>query len=95
MDGVGDVFLFGEQDYSMRVWVDPDQLASRGLTAMDVVNAVREQNIQVAAGQIGQPPSGDKQEYQFTLTTLGRLSDPSQFENIIVQHHAGRPVSAD
>jgi len=85
LDGVGDVFLFGEQDYSMRVWVDPDRLASRGLTAMDVVAALREQNIQVAAGQIGQPPSGDKQEYQFTLTTLGRLSDPSQFENVIVR----------
>ena len=85
VDGVGDVFLFGEQDYSMRVWVDPDRLAARGLTAMDVVNAVREQNVQVAAGQIGQPPSGGKQEYQFTLTTLGRLADPSQFENIIIR----------
>ena len=85
VNGVGDVFLFGEQDYSMRVWVDPDQLAARGLTAMDVVNALKEQNIQVAAGQIGQPPSGDKQEYQLTLTTLGRLSDPSQFENVIVR----------
>ncbi len=69
----------------MRVWVDPDQLASRGLTAMDVVAALQEQNIQVAAGQIGQPPSGDKQAYQFTLTTLGRLSDPSQFENVIIR----------
>ena len=83
--GVGDVFLFGQQDYSMRVWVDPDQLASRGLTAMDVVSAIREQNIQVAAGQIGQPPSSDKQEYQFTLTTLGRLSKPEQFADIIIR----------
>src|SRR6266436_1234285 len=57
VDGVGDVFLFGQQDYSMRVWVDPDRLASLNLTASDVVNAVREQNMQVAAGQIAQPPN--------------------------------------
>ncbi len=91
IDGVGDVFLFGEQDYSMRIWVDPDQLAARGLTAMDVVAAVKEQNIQVAAGQLGQPPSSGKQPYEFTLTTLGRLVKPEQFENIILRTHAGRP----
>ncbi len=85
IDGVGDIFLFGEQDYSMRIWIDPDQLAARGLTAMDVANAVKEQNIQVAAGQLGQPPSNGKQFYQFTLTTLGRLVKPEQFENIIIR----------
>ncbi|HVS34980.1 MAG TPA: efflux RND transporter permease subunit, partial [Gemmataceae bacterium] len=85
IDGVGDVFIFGEQDYSMRVWIDPDQLAARGLTALDVVAAVKEQNIQVAAGQLGQPPSNGKQPYQFTLTTLGRLVKPEQFENIIIR----------
>ncbi len=85
IDGVGDVFLFGEQDYSMRLWIDPDQLAARGLTAMDVVAAVKEQNIQVSAGQLGQPPSDGKQPYQLTLTTLGRLVKPEQFENIIIR----------
>jgi multidrug efflux pump len=92
IDGVGDVFLFGQQDYSMRVWIDPDQLAARGMTAMDVVAAVKEQNIQVAAGQLGGPsphPQGEGREggqpYQFTLTTLGRLVKPEQFENIIIR----------
>jgi multidrug efflux pump len=85
VDGVGDVFLFGQQDYSMRVWVDPDQLAARNLTAMDVVAAIREQNQQVAAGQIGQPPISHPQESQFTLTTLGRLTEPEQFADIILR----------
>jgi multidrug efflux pump len=85
LDGVGDVFLFGQQDYSMRVWVDPDQLAARSLTAMDVVAAIKEQNQQVAAGQIGQPPVARLPENQFTLTTLGRLDEPEQFANIILR----------
>jgi multidrug efflux pump len=85
VDGVGDVFLFGQQDYSMRVWVDPDQLAARNLTAMDVVAAIKEQNQQVAAGQIGQPPVGRLPENQFTLTTLGRLSEPEQFADVILR----------
>jgi multidrug efflux pump len=85
LDGVGDVFLFGQQDYSMRVWVDPDQLAARNLTAMDVVAAIKEQNQQVAAGQIGQPPVARLPENQFTLTTLGRLDEPEQFANIILR----------
>ena len=85
VDGVGDVFLFGQQDYSMRVWVDPDQLAARNLTAMDVVAAIKEQNQQVAAGQIGQPPVGRLPENQFTLTTLGRLDQPDQFANVILK----------
>ena len=85
LDGVGDVFLFGQQDYSMRVWVDPDQLAARNLTAMDVVAAIKEQNQQVAAGQIAQPPVAGRPENQFTLTTLGRLDEPEQFANIILR----------
>ncbi len=85
VDGVGDVFLFGQEDYSMRVWVDPDQLAARNLTAMDVTAAIQEQNQQVASGQIGQPPVGRVPENQFTLTTLGRLSEPEQFADIILK----------
>ena len=85
--------MFGQQDYSMRIWVDPDQLAARSLTAMDVVAAVSEQNIQVAAGQIGQPPTSRpaKQRTSSPLTTLGRLSEPEQFEDIVLRTDAGRP----
>jgi multidrug efflux pump len=83
--GVGDVFLFGQRDYSMRVWVNPAKMAARGLTAGDVVRAIREQNAQVAAGYIGQEPVRGNQEFQITLSTLGRLSEPEQFGNIIVK----------
>ena len=84
--GVGDVRISpANRDYGMRVWLDPQQLKSRNLTATDVVNAIREQNVQVAAGQIGQPPVPQGQQFQYTITTLGRLQDISQFENIIVK----------
>jgi multidrug efflux pump len=83
--GVSDVFLFGQRDYSMRVWVDPDKLAVRGLTAMDVTNAIREQNAQIAAGMIGQQPVGAGQQIQLPISTLGRLSDVEQFENIVLR----------
>jgi len=83
--GVGDVFLFGQRDYSMRIWVDPASLASRGLSATDVVRAVREQNAQVATGSIGQEPMRNGQLSQVTLSTLGRLTDVEQFENIVVK----------
>src|SRR5947209_13924480 len=93
VDGVGDVILFGQQDYAMRGWVNPDQLASRGVTAADVVDAIREQNQQVAAGQIGQPPVSGGQPLQITLTTLGRLAEPEQFADIVIRASAdGRPV---
>ena len=85
VEGVSDVFMFGGMNYSMRVWVDPDQLASRGLTATDVLRAVRQQNIPVAAGVLGQPPVRKGQPYQFPLTTLGRLTDPRQFEEILLR----------
>jgi multidrug efflux pump subunit AcrB len=85
VDGIGDVFMFGQQDYSMRVWVNPEQLAYRNMTAGDVVRALREQNVQVAAGQIGQPPVGDYQQLQMTFTVLGRLSEPEQFEQIVLK----------
>ncbi|MGH7171413.1 MAG: efflux RND transporter permease subunit, partial [Gemmataceae bacterium] len=85
VEGVGDIFLFGQRDYSMRIWVDPDRLAARNLNASDVVLALREQNAPVAAGSIGQQPSPNGQQLQITLNTLGRLSEVQQFENIILR----------
>ena len=79
LKGVGDVFTFGGQDYSMRVWLDPNELASRNLSAGDVVSVLREQNVQVAAGQIGQAPVPKGQNFQYTMSTLGRLTEPEQF----------------
>ncbi len=83
--GVGDVQPFGERKYAMRLWIDPDRLAARGLTAGDVVQALREQNVQVAAGQVGQPPALDGQSYQISVRAVGRLVEPSEFENIILK----------
>src|SRR5215813_12392391 len=85
LSGVGQVTVFGAGPYSMRVWLDPDKLKSYGLTVLDVQNAIQHQNIQVASGQIGGPPAPSKQVFQFTVNTLGRLSDVEQFENIIVK----------
>ncbi|MBI3865373.1 MAG: efflux RND transporter permease subunit, partial [Planctomycetia bacterium] len=85
LTGVGDVAYLGQQDYSMRVWLDPEQLASNSLTATDVINVLKEQNVQVAAGQIGQQPVPLGQDFQYTLSTLGRLTEPEQFEQIIVK----------
>lgn len=84
--GVGDVIIFGERKYAMRVWLDPARLAARGLTALDVTNALSEQNVEVAAGQLGRPPSSNTQEYQMAVRVVGRLSDPQQFENIILKN---------
>src|SRR5262249_8714559 len=83
IDGVGDVFLFGAQDYSMRIWVEPDRLASLNLTASDVVNAVRRENRQFASGQIGAPPLREPQAFQYPVHTVGRLSEPEEFAEII------------
>src|SRR5712691_9712821 len=85
IDGVGDVQIFGQQDYSMRVWVDPDKLASRNLTADDVVKVLREQNVQVAAGQIGQQPVPAGQDFQYVMSTLGRLIEAEQFASIVLK----------
>ncbi len=85
VQGVGDVTIFGSSDYSLRVWLEPRRLKSRRLTTQDVIDAIREQNVQVAAGQIGQPPAPAGQTFQYTVTTLGRLSDVEQFEQIIVK----------
>ncbi len=86
--GVGDVIIFGERKYAMRLWVDPDRLAARGLTASDVVGALREQNVQVAAGQVGQQPANPGQQYQISVRAVGRLTDPAEFENIIIERGA-------
>ncbi|MES2788057.1 MAG: efflux RND transporter permease subunit [Planctomycetota bacterium] len=92
--GVGDAQLFGQRDYSMRVWLDPDKMAARNLTTSDVVTAVRSQNVQVAAGQIGRPPIPDGQQFQFTMSTLGRLEETEQFGNIIIKTTHGEPGDA-
>ena len=83
--GVGDVLIFGERKYAMRIWLDPSRLAARGLTALDVTNALSEQNVEIAAGQLGRPPSDSKQVYQMAVRVVGRLSDPREFENIILK----------
>ena len=85
LEGVGDVEIGGAQDYSMRIWLDPNKLQSRNLTAGDVIRVLREQNVQVAAGKIGQPPVPQGQDFQYTLSTLGRLVEDDQFANIILK----------
>ncbi|HLJ30356.1 MAG TPA: multidrug efflux RND transporter permease subunit [Candidatus Angelobacter sp.] len=83
--GVGDVQIFGERKYSMRVWLDPLRLAARNLTAQDVVDALREENVQVAAGQVGQTPALPGQAYQISVRAVGRMTDPSEFERMVVK----------
>ncbi|MBL0921818.1 MAG: multidrug efflux RND transporter permease subunit [Phycisphaerales bacterium] len=90
--GVGDAKIFPAKDYGIRIWLDPDQLKSRGLTTMDVINALREQNVQVAAGTIGQPPAPEGQAFQYNVSTLGRLSSVDQFENVVVRAEGNRLV---
>ncbi len=85
LPGMGQVKIVGAGAYSMRVWLDPNKLQYFNLTTMDVVNAIKQQNVQVVAGQLGGPPVPEKQIFQFTINALGRLSDISQFENIIVK----------
>src|SRR5271155_3188887 len=84
VEGVGDLAILGQQDYSMRVWLDPDKLQPRTLPAGDVIRVLREQNVQVAAGRIGQPPVPTGQDFQYTMSTLGRLVEPEQFADIIL-----------
>ena len=83
--GVGKVDVMGALDYGMRFWIDPDKLMALGLTTMDVVDAIREQNVQVAAGQIGGEPAPSDQVFQYTVNTLGRLEDASQFKDMIIK----------
>lgn len=84
LDGVGDITIFGARDYSMRLWLDPDKIATLGLTAGDVVTAVRAQNLQITGGQIAEPPISDR-AFAPNLTFTGRLKDISQFENIVIK----------
>jgi HAE1 family hydrophobic/amphiphilic exporter-1 len=86
--GVGDVMIFGERKYAMRVWLDPVRLAARGLTATDVVAALTEQNVEIPAGQLGQPPSNVHQAFQIPVRVVGRLTEPAEFEKIIVKNSA-------
>ena len=85
LPGISEARMFSSREYSMRIWVDPERLAARGMQGGDVVRAIREQNLSVATGQIGQQPAPEGQTYQVPLSTLGRLSDVEQFENIIVR----------
>ena len=84
LDGVGDTIVFGARDYAMRIWLDPAEVQSRNLTADDVVTALRNNNVQVAAGAINQPPATSPAGFQLAVQTLGRLSTPEQFSDIVV-----------
>jgi multidrug efflux pump subunit AcrB len=92
VEGVGEVMVRGVGSYAMRVWLDPDKLAARQLTTQEVTAALARQNVQVAAGQVGQPPSPVGQRFQMTVTTLGRLSDPEEFEGIVLKSGAAGQV---
>ncbi len=83
--GVGEIVVFGAKDYGMRIWIDPNRLAARNLTTNDIVAALQDQNVQVAAGQIGAPPAPSGQNFQYTINTLGRLTSVEQFEDIVVK----------
>ncbi len=93
IDGVGDVNLFGSREYAMRIWLDPEKIALRGLTAEEVLNALRQQNVQVAGGTIGEPPVESKNAFQVSLQLKGRLRSADEFSDIIVKSGAdGRVV---
>src|SRR5437879_4522990 len=85
IDGVGSITAFGSRDYSMRIWLDPDRLQSLGMTATDVTLALQGQNVQVASGVLNQPPVDTPGAFQIAVKTLGRLTDPAEFGNIIVK----------
>ncbi|MDP2098658.1 MAG: multidrug efflux RND transporter permease subunit [Methylobacter sp.] len=85
LPGVGEIIVFGARDYSMRIWLNPEKIAVRNMTASDVVNAIREQNIQVAAGVVGQQPTQENTDFQYTISTTGRLMDAEQFADIVIK----------
>src|SRR5882757_9824115 len=85
LPGVGNVFVFGAGQYSMRVWLDPNKMQARGLNPQDVIQSLQQQSTQVSAGQIGAPPAPDTQSFQYTLNVLGRLDEPEQFAAVIVK----------
>src|SRR6516165_10275128 len=84
VEGVSDINVQGQRDYSIRAWLDPQKLAARNMTAMDVANAIRTQNLDAPAGRVGQPPATAESAFQLPLTTLGRLEKPEQFGEVIV-----------
>ncbi|MFI5290205.1 MAG: efflux RND transporter permease subunit, partial [Polyangia bacterium] len=85
LPGISDVRIFGERRYAMRLWLDPARLAARGLTAPDVVHALQDQNLEIAAGNVGQPPSPSGQTYQISVRAVGRLTDPKQFAEVVLK----------
>src|SRR4029077_16340545 len=89
VEGVAGISHLGQHDYSMRAWLDPDRLAALHLNAFDVVTAIAQQNVQGAAGQVGQPPVPPGQQFQLTINTKGRLSEEEEFANIVVKVGAG------
>ena len=89
--GVSDINYMGQRDYSIRAWLDPQKLASRGMTAMDVANAIRSENVDAPAGRVGQPPASFGQPFQLPVDTLGRLSEPEQFGSIVVRAAGSSP----
>jgi HAE1 family hydrophobic/amphiphilic exporter-1 len=84
--GVGDVTIFGVGQYAMRIWLDPVKLAARSLTASDVIAALQEQNVEVPSGQLGAPPSDNKQSFQISVNVVGRLTTPQEFDDIVVKN---------
>jgi len=89
LDGVGDARLFGARDYAMRIWIDPNKAATLDLTAGEIIAALRAQNVQVAAGTLGQPPYNTGNAFQVNVETQGRLTDPQQFGNVVIRTDAG------
>ena len=92
VDGISDVLIQGQRDYSMRIWLDPQKMAARNVTAMDVANAISTQNVDAPAGRIGQPPAASGLAFQLPIDTLGRLSAPEQFEDIVVKIGGAPPI---
>ena len=94
VEGVSDINVLGERDYSIRAWLDPQKLAACDMTPLEVAAAIRSQNVEAPAGQVGQQPAAPAQPFQIPLTTLGRLSDPEQFGNIIIKVGRGAPIGS-
>ena len=94
LDGVGDLIIFGEREYSLRIWLDPEKLSAYGMTSGDVVQALRDQNVQVSGGSIGAPPTDATTAFQYTVTTQGRFEDARDFRYVIVKStEDGRLIS--
>src|SRR5690349_13878092 len=96
LDGVGNLLIFGEREYSLRIWLDPEKLSELGMTSGDVVQALREQNVQVSGGSIGAPPTNMGTAFQYTVTTQGRFDDARDFRYVIVKStEDGRLISLE